>query len=126
MMAISTSKDEAEGSGLLGVIISGKSLKTIVWPAAAWICNVTCVEKRTSELLVIKFAKKDSKNPPTWRVNYQIRILTSPPRVCPSSRFVGEGDYSAKNLMVTQRCKGFRQVRAAESVTPYVLCSRLY
>jgi hypothetical protein len=33
----------------------------------------------------------------------------SPPGVCSGSRFVGEGDRRAKNLMVTQRCKGFRQ-----------------
>jgi hypothetical protein len=32
----------------------------------------------------------------------------SPPGVCSGSRFVGEGDRRAKNLMVTQRRKGFR------------------
>jgi hypothetical protein len=58
-----------------------------------------------------------------WIKRWQV---ASPPGVCPSSRFVGEGDYITKNLMVTQRRKGFRQVRATESITPYVLFSGLY
>jgi hypothetical protein len=58
----------------------------------------------------------------------ECRICTSasPPGLRPSSRFVGEGDHRAKNLMLIQRNKGFRQVRAVESVTPYVLRFGLY
>jgi hypothetical protein len=72
------------------------------------------------DVAAIKFALKNPDDP------CRIGIPVSPPGVCSSSRFVGEGDHGAKNLMVTQRRKGFRQVRAIESATPYVLYSGLY
>jgi hypothetical protein len=55
---LSTSNDELLGNGLLGAAIPGKLLKTIEWPAAAWIYSVTCAEKKTPELDAIKFARR--------------------------------------------------------------------
>jgi hypothetical protein len=49
---------ETLGNGLLGAAISGKSPKTMEWPAAAWICIITCAEKKASEFLAIKLAKR--------------------------------------------------------------------
>jgi hypothetical protein len=37
--------------------------KTMVRPAAAWICSVTCAEKKTPELNTIKFAKRTLEIP---------------------------------------------------------------
>jgi hypothetical protein len=51
---------------------------------------------------------KDPGDSPIWRTNCRIGNLASPSRVCPDSRFVGEGDWLAKNMIVTQRRKDFR------------------
>jgi hypothetical protein len=55
---LSASDDEAEGSGLLGAVFSGKSPKMMVWPVVAWICSATCAEKKTPGLDAIKFAER--------------------------------------------------------------------
>jgi hypothetical protein len=114
------------GSGLLGAVITGKPPQMMEWLAAAWVYSVTCVEKKTLELLAIKLTKRtlEIPLPGTPTVGFVLRL--SPLGVCSGSRLVGEGDRRAKNLMVTQRRKGFRQFQAAKSVTPYVLCSGLY
>jgi hypothetical protein len=69
----------------------------------------------------IKFSSGCSMNTRTWRASYQCFTAT------PTEGYLRDGEFVCKvsPRSGTRRCKGmqgFRQVWAAESVIPYVLC----
>jgi hypothetical protein len=69
----------------------------------------------------IEFFDGCSTNTPTWHASYRCFTATPTEGYPQGGEFVGRVSLRSE----TRRCKGtqgFRQVRAAESVIPYILC----